>query len=554
MSNPKAASTVRVDAISPPGVSRPSRDTSDAGVVFVTLGMLIVPLMIFAAIGVDIAAWYARAAHLQKSADAAALAATVWMPATETARQAASATLKDNEIDAACGTNSGPIHVTCTFPAGTRVTVTVTDTKAPVFFGSVIGHQQSIRRTATAQYNAPLSMGSPTASIGGVPSRYGGPAAPKFLDDANFWANIFGPDSAAASGDIFSSRCYAGDRCDTGAAPTNRQYRGDTENAGYIYALTATGTAPINLEVFDAGFYHRGWEFSETGDNIYTGGFTTEFTALAPDATVHDHTDNPPMGPSRCGYTGAGNPQTSPNSGHWQLTTNDGTDATFKNKWVNLCTWTPDAVGDVLLLRVRTLHSPNFTWGAGANRYALQAVNADGTAAAATLSALSDISIFANLVGQSATFHLARVPASYIGNALAVELWDPGDTSGDSSITITGPNGHVACRYRSSYATGYSPASPPSHGNGVGGMPGPIRQSDSTPPNPCTIATSVPGSKFLNAQWVHVTIPLTNANNSCDEDDFNDCWWKVTYTFNGHTADTTTWAAHIEGLPVRLVE
>jgi hypothetical protein len=33
-----------------------------------------------------------------------------------------------------------------------------------------------------------------------------------------------------------------------------------------------------------------------------------------------------------------------------------------------------------------------------------------------------------------------------------------------------------------------------------------------------------------------------------------DCWWKIYYNYPGKTADTTTWAAAIEGNPVRLVE
>ena len=42
--------------------------------------LCLIPLMIFAAFGVDLASWHARVSFLQKSADAAALAGTVWMP------------------------------------------------------------------------------------------------------------------------------------------------------------------------------------------------------------------------------------------------------------------------------------------------------------------------------------------------------------------------------------------------------------------------------------------------------------------------------------------
>ena len=42
--------------------------------------LCLLPLMAFAAFGVDLASFYSRASYLQKSADAAALAGTVWMP------------------------------------------------------------------------------------------------------------------------------------------------------------------------------------------------------------------------------------------------------------------------------------------------------------------------------------------------------------------------------------------------------------------------------------------------------------------------------------------
>ena len=67
--------------------------------------------MAFAAFGVDLASFYSRASYLQKSADAAALAGTVWMPNLTKARQIACDSLLNNGIDGGdCGT--GTFNVT----------------------------------------------------------------------------------------------------------------------------------------------------------------------------------------------------------------------------------------------------------------------------------------------------------------------------------------------------------------------------------------------------------------------------------------------------------
>ena len=87
-----------------------ARFRGEKGVAVIMTALCLLPLMAFAAFGVDLASFYSRASYLQKSADAAALAGTVWMPNLTKARQIACDSLLNNGIDGGdCGT--GPFGV-----------------------------------------------------------------------------------------------------------------------------------------------------------------------------------------------------------------------------------------------------------------------------------------------------------------------------------------------------------------------------------------------------------------------------------------------------------
>ncbi len=65
---------------------------TDGGYILVTLGLMIIPLMAFAALAVDVGSWYARTTELQKAADSAALAGVIWAPDYARARTVAAKT------------------------------------------------------------------------------------------------------------------------------------------------------------------------------------------------------------------------------------------------------------------------------------------------------------------------------------------------------------------------------------------------------------------------------------------------------------------------------
>lgn len=138
----------------------------ERGIAIAMTGLLLVPLMVFAAFGIDLASWYARISELQRAADAAALAGAVWMPATETACAEATRSLIANGFD---DENDDTIETDCRPGAtSTAVRVTVTDLAPDRFFSSAFMRTSpTLTRFAEAEYNLPLPLGSPLNYFGG---------------------------------------------------------------------------------------------------------------------------------------------------------------------------------------------------------------------------------------------------------------------------------------------------------------------------------------------------------------------------------------------------
>ena len=126
--------------------------------------LFLMPMVTFAAFGVDLASWYSRLNHIQKSADAAALAGTVWMPNLQKAQSVATDSLARNDIV------DGEDDVTVVIDEGatpTSLRVTVTDHSATRWFSSAINGDQALQRSAEAEYFLPLPLGSPLNYFGG---------------------------------------------------------------------------------------------------------------------------------------------------------------------------------------------------------------------------------------------------------------------------------------------------------------------------------------------------------------------------------------------------
>lgn len=140
------------------------RGRGDRGLVIVMTSLLLLPLLTFTAYGIDLASWYSRIGHLQRSADAAALAGTVWMPNLVKAQSVAADALARNDLV------HGQDDVTVTIQEGATpnsLRVTVTDNSATQFFSGLVRNNQTLTRTAEAEYYLPLPLGSPLNYFGG---------------------------------------------------------------------------------------------------------------------------------------------------------------------------------------------------------------------------------------------------------------------------------------------------------------------------------------------------------------------------------------------------
>lgn len=144
----------------------------DRGFALVMTALVLVPLLTFAAFGVDLASWYSRISYLQKSADAAALAGTVWMPDFGKAELEAKRSLRSNGIVDKDEGGSDDLDVEVARGSKPNsIRVTVTDNSATQFFSQVIHGSQRLTRDAEAQYNLTLPLGSPLNYFGGDRSK-----------------------------------------------------------------------------------------------------------------------------------------------------------------------------------------------------------------------------------------------------------------------------------------------------------------------------------------------------------------------------------------------
>jgi hypothetical protein len=218
--------------------TRRRRFSGDDGVAVVLVALMLVPLVLFAAYGVDLAAWHARLTFLQKNADAAATAGVVWMPNLSKATQIATDTLAYN------GIVSGTDDVFVTVAEGatpTSLRVTVSDHSAARFFSTMISGNQQLTRSAEAEYYLPLPLGSPLNYFGGDRTKTQLPDTTVYAVD---WPTPAGSASRPTVGPTFP--CNVG----TSAAQALGRWTSATvfDSAGYTAGAsqcqwTAVGTA-----------------------------------------------------------------------------------------------------------------------------------------------------------------------------------------------------------------------------------------------------------------------------------------------------------------------
>ena len=282
------------------------RGRGEQGFVLALTGLLIVPLLAFTAFAVDLGSWYAQATKLQRAADSAALAGVVWAADADPTKSTTVATgvLTRNGITSSNST------ITIVKNGSSSLTVTVA-AKGTLFFGKLFIQNETLTRSATADYITPVPMGSKDNQLGNDPETDNLATHPSPLH----WLNIAGRDNPKVSGDEFTSRnCTAGTyQCDASGINLDYTSVSPPGSLGYTFkvhvdpSFVATGQA-LHIEVYDPAY-------TDVGDTCNTNKATTApyvtdpryaGTAALPEPNLYCTGDNdsgaPPSKPDTTSY------------------------------------------------------------------------------------------------------------------------------------------------------------------------------------------------------------------------------------------------------------
>ena len=569
-------------------------------------GLMLIVMVAMAGFGVDVWNWWYTAQQEQRTADAAALAGVPFMPNNfDTATPSAVSTA----IDAA-KRNGYTITAADVSPGpkANQLIVTVGTTVNNSFTSLLGAKTTTISRSATAEFNEPVQMGSPAPYIG---------CDPENTCTAKHWLNIGAPHVDKVTGDRYAD--YGG----TGGCSaylcngsTNAEY--NQNSYAYTIEVTAGGAGQsIDVQVYDPEYANGGtscntnWGagsdgltpqnltaiYPDAATRFKTGTSTTndyctgdDNTALGtpqatvwlvrgPDGTPDDYSNNPII---QTGGPGVGSHCTKQFKGYNGTPFSDLLDSTAANtsgsydadfaasfhRWYTMCNITSATVGkyfiqvrsnvplqtaqsDTNLTKDETVPENNNI--GGQNRYAIRAVT-HGTSTAAPnvqIYAATHLPVYANTGtnGTSPNFYLARLlPGGGVtGRVLQLRFFDIGDVG-----CVSG--GASGCGVSTVKIT---PPSDMTLGggdsvtcawsvNGGAGLPGGSVSG-------CTLS----GIKTSNYNGVLVEVNISVPGSySCAYGSTTGCWFRLqmSYTNGTQANDTTTWDATIGGDPVRLIK
>jgi hypothetical protein len=577
------------------------------GFVLVWMAATIFVLLAVAAFAVDLVHAYVVGQETQNAADAAALAGAAQIPggcphANAIVDGVAQSNMDHSGFSTAPG---GPAVVTeqCAVKNANEMDVDI-KTTFDTWFARAIGIDQlTVHRTATAQYDAKVAMGSPANHLGDVPHGscvdLGFPAGPTDpcmndpLPTQNLFLQINGPDTNKSNGNAYTSNWCAtvpGQLVGTDGCPS-----GDGQGVNTDYNSQNT-IDPLHGETFDIGDQIGG----PTNIAIYDAGFvnTAGATGSWCDPAAVNITDPSVLLSGRyyayspycagdignsAGRLGPAGTTTNLPDTHYQLldpdgnpipgcpaidvngvwVTSGGTIASqdpsalqYFQHWVYLC---PSSYASTVTTpdKPYQLHVWSTT-GQGANAFSILALHGSSPFGL-NVYATEHLPLYASKPSASpATFYVARVSPSNLDRTLSLSFFDLGDNplnGGSPSVQldmghspdVTWGGGGPQCRYT------IPPGTPPEGGRTDDAAPwgGP---SDWSAWGPCSITTDV---NWLS-QWVTVQVKIPSDNGggfNCTpgSSTFN-CWVTMTMTPNGvpRLQDDTTWDADMNGAPVRL--
>lgn len=501
----------------------------ERGFVLVFISGSLSLLLLSAGLAVDLGSWYRESAHLQRAADAAALAGVVYMPNDFVqASTVATATLAKNGV--VDGVNNMVVAISPD-PNPHRLKVCVKDTDAPTYFTRIINYVPVINKCATAEYELAVPMGSPlnemsASTLNGVDLAINGYCSAS--EDGDQYNS--GYRAMFTNGTRLLGSSYTG--CPPSVPDPNPYY----DPAGYWYAVDVPDTSQnVTIEVYDASYNSAsGLDGIQAGTASDPQITNTTFTVTDATSTPLDHTDDPVLA----------------------TVTANANDMTFANQWVPIYTIPAGSPAGRYRINVATSTNPE---SHDLNGFDLRATvpampiagsvcSSDKTDVARYWSGCPNVfaeerlGVYARNSSSTALFYLASVDKQYAGHELVVDLFDPGE--GGSTIKLVMPDGTYA-PFTYTYADCSVDASLPNCPDtptstsalDVSGQPGPM---------PNRLNGGIYNERLVE---LRTTIPADYLQSP------GSTWWKLEYTYSsGRIGDRTTWSVSVPGDPVRLVD
>ncbi len=547
------------DRCSPNSVAQNRQRSSkqEGGFVAVTTALMMVVLLLAVALAVDVAIWYARAAQLQRTADAAALAAVTKLPDLVKAQQYANELANQNRV--------GQYKITMsTIPNAPRaLKVIATDPSVPAFFGKMIRKDTSISRSAVAEYVPKITMGSVQNALGT------GDLTGHDVSGSTqgFWLAINGYCTPKETGDRYSA-AFEGNQKSSGVVScvpgtgitTNEDFPQIAGKPEYTYVIEVP-TAPVTVQVYNPPYdrSNKGIDRNTVRADIQP----TEYGAsdITTTFNLRDEQANT-LTPAKTYYT-CGTATYDPAFSY----------PCSSNGWETLFTINTPGRYHV---DVDTQSSQANSYGV--NSFALRAYTGGSYVLCSTLSSATcpsvsgaeSMSVFAQSP-VSRDFYLAQLsPAKYYrGKRIQVQLWDA-DTGADS-VALKQPTTSGWTPVLVSYRTWFPglTAFPDDAGYPLTGTASPnyevpiagTRSALASGNQPPWSQSDRYGDFKFNGRNLSIEFTLPQSYGCqggiaypCVEEAVPQSgWWKIRYNASGAVNDRTTWNVQLAGDPVHLI-
>ena len=250
--------------------------TDQGGFVLPWFALMLLIMIAMAGFGVDVWNWWYTAQKTQRAADAGALAGVVFMPGDlVTAKSTAFFAVTNNGYPSSAASAGPP-------PGGkpNQLQVTVTQTVTNSFTSLLGVGTTTISRSATAEFNEPVKMGSPQAHIANDPEH---PPVDQH------WLNIGAPGVDKHTGDRYADyQCASSYLCDNNSK-NSQEYLGTS----YVFTVEVPAGSPdIDIQAYDPEYANGG----TTCDNGSSGTNSWSNMTAANIATLQgsDPTNFPP--------------------------------------------------------------------------------------------------------------------------------------------------------------------------------------------------------------------------------------------------------------------